>query len=72
MVRSFHLRHEPGEGVHTIEIFGNLAEMLANAHPALAESYRAVERSLKLVAGDVTPCFSATGCWNPDHRRDRR
>ena len=18
--------------------------------------------------GDVTPCFSSTGCWNPDHR----
>ena len=19
--------------------------------------------------GDVTPCFSSTGCWNPVHRK---
>jgi len=44
------VRHDTRQG-HTIEIEGNLAEMLAAAYPALGERYRAEARSLKLVAG---------------------
>ena len=44
------VRHDAQQG-HTIEIEGNLAEMLAAAYPDLGDAYRSEARSLKLVAG---------------------
>jgi hypothetical protein len=50
LVERIVVRHDAHEG-HTMEIVGNLAEMLAGVYPAMAGSYRAEARSLKLVAG---------------------
>lgn len=45
------VRHEPAAGGHTMEIFGNLAELLGCADSKNAAAYEAAACSLKLVAG---------------------
>lgn len=45
------VRHEPATGGHTMEIFGNLVELLAVADSKNAAAYSAAACSLNLVAG---------------------
>jgi site-specific DNA recombinase len=51
MIDRLVVRHEPELGTHTIEIFGNLAALLAGADTQNAAAYSAAACSMKLVAG---------------------
>jgi len=45
------VRYDPDERVHSVEIFGKPAEMLAGADSKNAAAYSAAACSVKLVAG---------------------
>ncbi len=51
MIERLVVRYNPDERIHTVEIFGKLAEMLAGADNKNAAAYSAAACSLKLVAG---------------------